>query len=107
MIDVLTICQAKHGFGFVAKMYSNDHNLPHFHVESLDGKKIAKIEITENAPKIFDDLKILKIQNQKEFDKIKKNLLRWCSSERNGVKIWQYAKILWEDYHSNENVTFE
>ena len=53
MIDVLTICQAKHGFGFVAKMHSNDHNPPHFHVETIDGIKIAKIEITENAPKIL------------------------------------------------------
>lgn len=78
-----------------------------FHVESLDGNKIAKIEITENAPKIFDDLKILKIHNQKDFDKIKKNLLRWCKSERNGVKIWQYAKLVWEDNHPNENVKFE
>ena len=53
MIDVLTICHEKHGFGFVAKLYSNDHNPPHFHVETLDGKVIAKIEITENAPKIL------------------------------------------------------
>ena len=102
MIDVLTICHEKHWFGFVAKMFSNDHNPPHFHVESLDGKKIAKIEITENAPKIFDDLKILKILNQKEFDKIKKNLLKWCNSERNGVKIWQYAKLVWDDYHTDD-----
>ena len=102
MIDVLTICHEKHGFGFVAKMFSNDHNPPHFHVESLDGNKIAKIEITENAPKIFDDLKILKIHNQKDFDKIKKNLLRWCSSERNGVKIWQHAKLVWDDNHTDD-----
>lgn len=102
MIDVLTICQAKHGFGFVAKMFSNDHNPPHFHVETLDGNKIAKIEITENAPKNFDDLKFLKILNQKDFDKIKKNLLRWCNSERNGVKNWKHAKLVWEDYHTDD-----
>lgn len=107
IVEMSTICHEKHGFGFVAKMYSNDHIPPHFHVETLDGKKIAKIEITENVPKNFDDLKILKIQNQKEFDKIKKNLLRWCNSERNGVKIWQHAKLVWEDNHPNENVKFE
>ena len=93
--------------GIRITMYYSDHNPPHFHVESLDGKVIAKIEITENAPKNFDDLKILKIQNQKEFDKIKKNLLKWCKSERNGVKIWQHAKLVWEDNHPNENVKFE
>ena len=71
-------------------------------VETLDGKKIAKIEITENAPKIFDDLKILKILNQKEFDKIKTNLLRWCNSERNGVKIWKHAKLVWDDNHTDD-----
>lgn len=103
MIDVLTICHEKHGFGFVAKLYSNDHNPPHFHVEMLDGKIIAKIEITENVPKNFDDLKILKILNQKEFDKIKTNLLRWCNSERNGVKIWEHAKLVWDDYHVDDN----
>ena len=92
----------------IVRIYpSNDHNPPHFHVETLDGIKIAKIEITENVPKTFDDLKILKILNQKEFDKIKKNLLRWCNSERNNVKVWQYIKLVWEDNHPNENVTFE
>lgn len=103
IVEMSTICQAKHGFGFVAKLYSNDHNPPHFHVESLDGKKIAKIEITENVPKTFDDLKILKIQNQKEFDKIKKNLLKWCKSERNGVNVWVHAKLVWDDYHADDN----
>ena len=103
IVEMSTICQAKHGFGFVAKLYSNDHNPPHFHVETLDGKKIAKIEITENVPKTFDDLKILKIHSQKDFDKIKKNLLKWCSSERNGVKIWEHAKLVWDDYHVDDN----
>ena len=109
LVEMATVCPAKYNFGFVAKIHSNDHNPPHFHIETVSGNEIAKIVITKNPPVDASDFKILKMFNSKEFNSVKTNVLKWINSNVHNLDIntWSFLKATWISFHPDENVTFD
>lgn len=106
LTEMSTVCPQKYGYGFVAKIYSNDHNPPHFHVETTSGELIAKIEIVNKQPETVGELIILEMKDKKQYSKVKQNIISWINSTNMDVNTWSFLKLVWNSFHSNETVIF-
>lgn len=107
LVEMSILCSKIDGFGFSARINSNDHNPPHVHITTYDDKKICKLKITEKKPETVSDLKFFDIKDEKSLSKIKRKVLDWTNTTKQGVDMWRVMKITWELYHPLEKVKFE
>lgn len=103
LLEMSVVCSKQDGFGFVARINSNDHNSPHVHILDTSGNKICKLQITKNKPKSKDDLVFLKVDDEELLSKISKNLLKWINTPtKYGLDRWLFLKETWESYHTED-----
>lgn len=108
LVEMSILCAKNDGFGFSARINSNDHNPPHIHITTYDGKNICKLKITEKKPETVGDLKFFDIKDEKSLSKIKHNILDWINTQtRYGNDKWIFIKDTWVSYHMFEKVKFE
>ena len=102
--EMSTVCKKNDGFGFIAQIYSKDHNPPHIHIAETNKKELGKILITEKTPKNIADIKEYEGSIDNE---IKKKIVKWANSKsKYNILNWDRAKIAWEDNHEEDDVVF-
>ena len=102
--EMSTICRKKDGFGFIAQIYSNDHNPPHIHISDTDGKELGQIYITNKIPQKIEDILVYKGNVDKVIDKI----VEWANRKSKYLIMnWNRAKQTGEDNHSDDEVKFK
>lgn len=107
LIEMSVVCSKQDGFGFIARINSNDHNPPHVHITDTSGVKICKLQITKKKPKSKSELVFLSIDNQEVLNQITKNLIKWIETPtKYGLDRWLFLKETWESYHTDENVIY-
>ena len=102
--EMSTVCKKNDGFGFIAQIYSKDHNPPHIHITETNKKELGKILITVTTPKNIADIKEYEGSIDNE---IKKKIVKWANSKsKYNILNWDRAKIAWEDNHEEDDVVF-
>lgn len=103
LVEMSVVCSKTDGFGFIARINSNDHSPPHIHITSTSGEKICKLQVTKHKPKTKNDLTFLKIDNQELLNQISKNLVKWINTDtKYGLDRWLFLKETWDSYHTND-----
>ena len=101
LIEMADIMSSDQQYGFLVTVFSNDHNPPHAHVRTLEGKTIGQFLITENPPKNIEDLQLY---NTESLDrKIKKNIVEWANKNvpNKNYTYWEKLKDYWETFQSS------
>ena len=102
--EISTVCSQDDGLGFIAQIYSKDHNPPHIHIAETNKKELCKILITEKTPKNNADITEYEGSIDKEK---KKKIVKWANSKsKYNILNWDRAKTAWEDNHEEDDVVF-
>ena len=107
VVEMSTVCSKKDNYGFIARIFSNDHNPPHIHIFDVSENEICRILITDKKPNDFYDLRTLSVDNERDFSKIREKILEFANSRNKyGFNNWDFLKATWESYHSDEKVKY-
>ena len=107
LIEMSTVCPKKDNFGFIARIFSNDHNPPRIHIFDFSENEICRVLITDKKPNALDDLKTLSVDDARAFSKIREKILEFANSRnRYGFNNWDFLKATWESYHAEEKVKY-
>ena len=102
--EMATVCSKSEKYGFIAQIYSRDHNPPHIHIFNTEGKELGQIYITEKRPNLKKDIIIYK----GNVDIVIDNILKWAKGKSKlGIQNWNRAKQAWIDNHKDEDIKFE
>lgn len=107
LLEMSVVCSKQDGFGFIARINSNDHNPPHVHITDTSGAKICRLLITKKKPSSKAELSFLSIDNQELLNQISRNLIKWIETPtKYGLDRWLFLKETWESYHTDEKVIY-
>lgn len=104
-IDIATFCKKSDGYGFIAKMYSNDHNPAHIHIYNLERIEVGKLLINGTKPKTIEDL-IFKDATNELNSSFKKRILDWINENEWNKKFcfWLILQDIWFYMHNNDEL---
>lgn len=107
LLEMSVVCSKQDGFGFIARINSNDHNPPHVHIIDTSGAKICRLLITKKKPSSKAELSFLSVDNQELLNQISRNLIKWIETPtKYGLDRWLFLKETWESYHTDEKVIY-
>lgn len=102
LMEMATICPKKLGYGFILRIYSEDHEPAHVHMLDLEGNEITKILLTREIPKNIDDIKEVSEKSTLNNHQ-KKNFLKWAKEKSKlGVNNWLRAIDIWDMYQDDK-----
>lgn len=99
--EMSTVCKKSDQAGFIAQIYSKDHNPPHMHIFNMSNKELGEIYITEKQPKSKKDIIVYKGNIN---ETIKEYIYQWSvKKSKRGINNWESAKFAWEINHSEDD----
>ncbi len=63
LLEMARVCKKLDGFGFIAEIYSNEHDPAHIHIKDYDNKELGQILLTDEIPQTKDDIQVYKGNN--------------------------------------------
>lgn len=95
--EMATLAAKSDGVGFIARIYSNDHEPAHMHILDYNNKKLAKVLLSGNTPSKINDFQFL--DGELDRDMLKK-LLKWAKgNNEEGFNNWIYSFSVWKSEH--------
>lgn len=99
--EMATVCPKRLGYGFILRIFSDDHEPAHMHMIGLDGKEITRVVLSSKIPSKIDDIQEYprdpKINNEQ-----KKDILNWAKGKSKlGFNNWLYSMETWNTYQED------
>ena len=95
--EMATLASKSDGVGFIARIYSNDHEPAHMHILDYSNKKLAKVLLSNVIPSKITDFQFL--DGDLDRDMLKK-LLKWAKgNNEEGFNNWKYSFSVWKSEH--------